>query len=334
MTIRDVAAAAGVSPSTVSKALTGGYKLRPETEDRVREAARRLGFSPNQQARNLLHGRTGTVGMLTSDLNGRFSIPVMMGAEDAFGLGKVSVLLCDARGDAIREQYHLQALLGRRVEGIIALGDTTNTREGLGNLPVPVVYAYRPSSNPPNTSVVTNNVAAGAVAARHLLDLGHRHIGYISGDLSYRAAAERVEGAVDELASRQLELIGGAARYGTWTEEWGRSAIRALVAEHSEIDAVLCGNDSIARGVMDSLREVGKRVPEDISVVGHDNFEVIAVQARPALTTIDMNLEELGRRAARLLFAAIDGDVRPGVQAIPPRLIQRGSTAARTVGGA
>lgn len=329
-TLRDVANLAGVSVATVSKALKGGYKLRPETEHRVRQAAAELDFAPNHLARSLLNGRTGTVGMLTSDLDGRFSIPVMMGAEDAFGLGKVSVLLCDARGDAIREQYHLQTLIGRRVDGLIILGDSTNPRASLGPLPVPAVYAYAPSNEPADISVISDNEAAGALAARHLVEFGRSHIGCIAGDITYQAATDRVEGAVRELTARGRTLVGGGPRYGAWTEEWGRIAINSLLNEAPDIDAVLCGNDSIARGVIDTLRELGRLVPDEISVIGHDNFELIATQTRPPLSTIDMNLEEVGRLAAQLLFDAIDGDVKPGLHSVQTRLVQRGSTSSPT----
>src|SRR6187402_402568 len=109
-TLNDVAKLAGVSIATVSKALNGRSQVRAETRERVQEAAARLNFTPNPLALGLLAGRTGTVGLLTNDLEGRFSLPILMGAEDAFGADSISVLLCDARGDAIREQHHLKAL--------------------------------------------------------------------------------------------------------------------------------------------------------------------------------------------------------------------------------
>src|SRR3981189_2150255 len=116
-TIRDVAALAGVSIGTASKALNGQGKLRDETRERVAAAAPQLGCGPNGLARGLLAGRTYTVGVITTDSFGRFSIPVMLGAEDALGAGQISVLLCDGRGDRIREQHYLRTLLGRRVDG-------------------------------------------------------------------------------------------------------------------------------------------------------------------------------------------------------------------------
>src|SRR3954462_14456870 len=148
-TLADVARLAAVSVATASKALNGRAHVRAETRSRVVEAAERLSFSPNSLARSLLAGRSGTVGLLTSDLEGRFSIPILMGAEDAFGAGRVAVFLCDARGDTIREQHHVQALLNRRVDGLIVVGSSTDPRSSLGrDLPVPVVYVYGSSEDP------------------------------------------------------------------------------------------------------------------------------------------------------------------------------------------
>ena len=146
VTLTDVARLAGVSVATASKALNGRSQVRAETRARVVEAAERLAFSPNALAQSLLAGRTGTVGLLTSDLEGRFSIPILLGAEDAFGADRTSVFLCDARGDAIREQHHVRALLSRRVDGLIVVGARADPRPSLGrSLPVPVVYAYSSS---------------------------------------------------------------------------------------------------------------------------------------------------------------------------------------------
>jgi LacI family transcriptional regulator len=326
-TLRDIAQAVGVSVATVSKALNGREHVRPETRELVQRAARRLNFQPNTLAQGLLAGRTGTVGMVTSDLEGRFSIPVMMGAEDAFGSGSTSVFLCDARGDAIREQHHLRALLARRVDGLIVVGDKTDSRPSLGQLSIPVVYAYAPSDDPNDVSVISDNVDAGRQAAKHLVNCGRRRIAYVSGDVSYAAARDRVQGAVAELGEAKLALIGGEAFYGAWTEEWGRGATRMLLTRFPDIDGVLCGSDQIARGVGDALREAGRNTPADVSVMGHDNWETIATQARPPLSTVDMNLQEVGKVAAELLFGAIDGDRRPGTHAVKCRLIVRGSSA-------
>ena len=328
-TIRDVAERAGVSVATVSKALNGRQHVRSETRENVLRVAHELNFAPNNLAQSLLSGRSGTVGLLTGDLVGRFSLPIMMGVEDAFGAGSISVFLCDARGDAIREQHHLRALLSRRVDGLVVVGTSPDPRPSLGgDLPVPVVYAYAPSDSPSDISVVTDNVAAGQQAAQHLLDCGRRSIAYIAGDHSYSAARDRVAGATSVLADAGQELAGGSALYGAWSEEWGRGATRTLLQRHPDLDGIVCGSDQIARGCLDVLHDLGRAVPADIAVVGHDNWEPVAAHARPPLSTIDMQLDTLGRRAAELLFRAIDGSAEPGIHETTSRLVVRGSTVS------
>ncbi|HET6687056.1 MAG TPA: LacI family DNA-binding transcriptional regulator [Jiangellaceae bacterium] len=326
-TLADVARLAGVSVATASKALNGRDHVRVETRHRVLEAAEQLSFSPNTLARGLLAGRTGTVGLLTSDLEGRFSIPILMGAEDAFGAGKVNVFLCDARDDTIREQHHVQALLSRRVDGLIVVGSRTDPRPSIGrDLPVPVVYAYAPSEDPDELSIICDNVGAGRLAAEHLIACGRTRIAHISGDPRYAAARDRAEGVLAGLADAGLSQVGDV-RYGSWSEGWGRAAAAMLLDRHPEVDAVFCGSDQVARGVIDMVRERGRRIPDDVAVMGFDNWEVLAADARPPLTSVDMNLEEVGRAAARAVFAALDGAPRSGVEALPCRVVIRGSTA-------
>ncbi|WP_127571591.1 LacI family DNA-binding transcriptional regulator [Georgenia faecalis] len=325
-TLADVARAAGVSVATASKALNGRRQVREETRQRVVHAAEELAFRPNVLARQLQKGRSGTIGLVTHDLEGRFSIPTLMGAEDEAGNGEVSVLLCDARGDTLRERYHVQALLGRRVDGLIIVGARPDVRPSLGRLPVPVVYAYAPSEDPDDMSQVCDSVEAGALVAEHLVARGRRRIAVVAGDESYGAARDRVEGATRALARAGLEPAGGRALFGSWDEAWGRTAVETILGLLPDVDAVICGSDQIARGALDTLREHGRRVPEDVAVTGHDNWEVIVAHSRPRLTSVDMNLEELGRRAAARLFAAIEGHPSRGIESVSPRLVARDST--------
>jgi LacI family transcriptional regulator len=218
-------------------------------------------------------------------------------------------------------------LLARRIDGLIVVGDKTDSRPSLGTLPIPVVYAYAPSENPNDISVVSDNVDAGRLAAQHLIRCGRTRIAYISGNVAYVAARDRVAGAVAALGEAGLSLVGGEPFYGAWSEEWGRGAARMLLTRFPDIDGVLCGSDQIARGVSDSLREAGRGIPADVSVMSHDNWEPIATHARPPLSTIDMNLEELGKVAAELLFAAIDGQPDPGQHLVRCRVVPRGSSA-------
>jgi len=333
VTVTDVARLAGVSPGTASKALNGRGSISPDTIRRVREAADRLGYQPNALARGLLSGRTATVGLITTDSFGRFSIPILQGAEDALGPGSVSVLLCDSRDDRIREQHYLRILLERRVDGIIVTGRRQDPREPVGaGLAVPVVYAMTQSTSPADLSLVPDDRQGGELATRHLLSTGRTKIGHITGPTRFAASRLRAQGAEETLAAAGLALAGGGVLHGEWTEEWGRQAADMLLRAAPDTDGIFCGNDQIARGVADTLREAGRQVPDEIALVGFDNWEIIAAACRPPLTTVDMNLRELGRAAAERLLAAIDGQFTPGVERVPCSLVVRESSRARAMG--
>lgn len=327
VTLADVAARAGVSVGTASKALSGSGRMRPETRERVLEAAAALGFVPNRHAQSLHSGRSWTVGLMTTDGIGRFSIPVLLGAEDALGAGKISVLLCDTRGDAIREQHHLRTLIERRVDGIIVTGRRTDPRPpltGLGR--IPTVYALSPSTDPADVSVVSDDPGGARLAVEHLLGLGRTRIAHVTGPAHHAAARDRAAAALGLLERAGLRPASGRAHFGDWSEAWGRRAADAVLRGAPDTDAFFCGNDHIARGVGDTLRERGVRVPEDIAIVGYDNWDTMALGSRPPLTTVDMNLNEIGRIAALRLLAAIDAGVQEsGPRTVPCRLIVRES---------
>lgn len=232
------------------------------------------------------------------------------------------------RGDAKREQQHVDALLSRQVDGLIVVGADTHPRPSLGtNLPVPVVYAYAPSTDPMDVSVTADNAGAAAMAIDHLLACGRRNVAHISGDRAHKSAQDRAQGATAALAAAGASLVGDGALFGSWNEVWGRGAARMLVERHPDIDGILCGSDQVARSVLDALRDMGKNVPADIAVVGLDNREVLASSARPGLTSVDMNLHRIGATAAKSLVNAIDGTPPRGEQTVPCRLVVRGSTA-------
>lgn len=328
-TVTDVAALAGVSPGTVSKALNGRGTLRQETREKVLAAADELGFHPNFVARELLTGRSYLVGVLTTDSIGRFTIPLLAGAEDALGAGQMSMLLCESRGDPIREQHYLQVLLARRVDGIIVTGRSSDRRPSLGrDLPVPVVYALTESDDPEDLSVLHDDQEGAAQAVQHLLDTGRRRIAHVTGPPRHIAVQHRLAGVERALGAAGASLVGDGPLFGEWSEAWGREAASRLLRSGVAFDGVFCASDQIARGLSDGLRENGIRIPQQVGVVGVDNWDVMVDAARPPLTTVDLQLSELGNVAAKRLLAAIDGKpVGGGVERVPCRLIQRQSTA-------
>jgi LacI family transcriptional regulator len=335
VTITDVAVLAGVSPGTASKALNGRGQLKSETRRRVVAAAEQLGFHTNLLARSLLEGRTYTVGVLTTDSFGRFTIPVMLGAEDALAAGQISVLLCDGRGDRIREQHYVRALLGRRVDGLIVTGRTTDPRPSLGrDLPIPVVYARARSDDPEDLSVLHDDQQGAGLAVRHLLATGRRRIAHVTGPERHLAARDRAAGTLAALADAGEPLVLDQPMWGEWSERWGREAATVLMRSGVAFDGVFCGSDQIARGVADALREAGRRVPEEVGLVGVDNWDVMVEACRPPLTTIDLNLSELGHLAATKLLRAIEGHpLEKGVQLMPCRLVTRHSTEMSPASG-
>jgi LacI family transcriptional regulator len=326
-TLTDVAALAGVSVGTASKALKGTGRMRPETRQRVRDAVETLGFRPNLQAQSLHSGRSWTVGLMTTDGIGRFSTPVLLGAEDALGAGKISVLLCDTRGDHFREQHHLQNLMARRVDGIIVTGRRTDPRPPLSGVHagVPVIYALSPSTDPEDISVVSDDEQGCHLAIDHLIATGRTRVAHITGPAHHAAAIDRARVTESCLAAAALPLATGKVHFGEWSEAWGRRAAENVLRMEPETDAFFCGSDQIARGVADTLRERGIAVPDRVAVAGYDNWDTMALAARPALTTIDVDLTEIGRVAALRLLEASGGEPAPGVHRIPGRLVGRES---------
>ena len=193
---------------------------------------------------------------------------------------------------------------------------------------MPVVYAYEPSSDPADVSFTPDNLDSGRMAADHLMSRGRRRIALVNGDPSFAAAQERAQGAREALAAKGLELVGGDGLFGEWSESWGRQCTEMLLTSGQPLDAIIAGNDLVARGVLDQLRESGRHVPADVAVVGFDNWDVLARYSRPPLSSVDMNLVELGRTVAQELSRAIDGSLAPGVRLLPVRMVPRESTAS------
>ena len=324
-TIRDVAKRAGVSISTVSNALNDTGRVNDATRLRVKQIAAEIGFRPNTLARGLLSKRTSTIGILTNDTYGRLTLPMTAGVSEALVGQGVSVFLCATNNDPALAKLHLEALLDKQVDGIIftATRIDVDPPVDLLNLAIPVVYAF--AKGPPESlSFLPDDIQGARLAVQHLMGLSRRNILHITGPEDFRAARLRAKSYQDTIGSDR------AVMYGDWTEEWGHAAVETVfAADDVKPDAIFCGNDQIARGVIDALRDRGLKVPEDVAVVGFDNWEVIAEQTRPALTTIDMELKELGRQAGLAILDLTKGlHIASGTTSIPCRLVVRQTSGA------
>lgn len=327
VTIYDVAKAAQVSIATASKALNDTGRVSEATRDRIKRVAQQLGFRPNSLARSLTSKRSFTVGLLTDDTYGRFTLPVMAGVSEGLIDHGVSVFLCAVDGNPDLARIHVDAMLDKQVDGIIATGKRIDKPlpVDLSHLPVPVVYAL--TAGPAGALTLVPDDRQGAIdAVRHLIAQGRRRIVHVTGPESFEVVRERARAYQDALAAAEAAVAQPNVLYGSWSERWGHEAVSQLWSGPEHPDGVFCGNDQIARGVIDALRERAVAVPADVSIVGFDNWEIVAEQTRPPLTTIDMNLKELGRQAGLALVRFVNGEaVQKGMWKLPCSLIVRAS---------
>ncbi|GCE22924.1 LacI family DNA-binding transcriptional regulator [Dictyobacter kobayashii] len=335
VTIHDVARAAGVTISTVSKALNGQGKLRAETRERVQEVARSLGFRPNDLVQSLIRGSTSTIGFITSDSEGRFSIPLLSGINNVLMQEQISVFLCDTSDDVQREQQHIDLLLAKRVDGFIVSGWKIDARPPLnvGNNRTPIVYACAQVKTPEALCLIPDDEQGGRIAVEHLLQLGRRSIAHITGLFQYESVQSRERGMRQALDAYGVPHSPNKVLSGPWGQRWGYGAARLLLDDpenRRHLDAIFCGSDQIACGVIDALHERGVRVPDDIAIVGFDNWDIFATESRPALTSVNVNLPDLGRQAAQRLLAMIKGgeEQERGIIRLPCSLVVRESSGA------
>jgi len=322
VTLSDVAAAAGVSVGTASRALGATGRVSESTRARVRDTAERLDFHPDALARSFVTGRSATVGVLAEQAVGLFSMPVIIGAAERLGEHGIATLMHNAHAARTDLVAHLKRLKARRVDALLVVGDTpdiTDLAEAL-EFPAPMIFTNIEPTPSRRLVVTSDEHQAGVIATEHLLGLGRTRIAHITAASALPAVARRAEGVVESLAQRGLRPVGGAPVHGAYSQAWGREAVRLLVDAGESFDGVVAGNDEIALGVMAALAEVGLRVPEDVAVVGHDNQRRHVLGAGLDLTSVDPRLVDVGRAAADALLAAIAGEQLEPIVRVPGAL--------------
>jgi LacI family transcriptional regulator len=327
-TIHDVARAAGVSISTVSKALNNSGSLRKETRERVAAVASELGFRPNDLAQALHRGQSFTVGLISNDSFGRFTMPIMEGLENVLAAERIAVFMCNATDDPERERQHLEQLMAKRVDGLVFTARRADRRPvvsvNLGDLPT--VFVFSQSDDPASFCLLPDDEGGARMATEHLIALGRRRIAHVTGPERFEAVRLRHDGYRAALAEAGLAEQPGHFLTGDWSEQWGREAAdRLMGGAHAPPDAILAGNDQIARGLLDALRDRGVAVPADVAVVGFDNWEVMAAAARPPLTSVDTKLYALGQEAGHRIIRMVRGERFSGVVRLPCALVVRES---------
>ncbi len=329
VTIRDVAARAGVSSTTVSHVINDTRPVSAELRARVESAMAELGFQPNALARSLRRKRTHTLGMIVPDSANPFFAEVGRGIEDTSFAAGYSTILCNSDGDRARELLYLDLLVQKQVDGVLLVptGDYAELAAKLRTRNIPVVVIDRDVSDAPIDRVHIDNVAGGYLATCHLLDLGHRRIGYIGGPPHLSSVPNRSAGYLRALQEAGLPVDDRLLVAGNFRDFGGYGGAQALFALPDPPTAIFAGNDLMAIGVLAAARDAGIAVPDDLSIVGFDDIH-LAGYINPPLTTVAQPKYELGVIAAELLLARLgEPDLPPQRRLLQAQLVVRQSTA-------
>jgi LacI family transcriptional regulator len=331
-TIREVACAAGVSSTTVSHVINETRFVSEVVRTRVLDAIKDLGYQPNVLARSLRRGETRTIGLILPDSANPFFAEIGRCIEAAAFDFDYSVVLCNSEGNLRREQHYTEVLTTKQVDGIVfvAAGDHANSLSILLDRGLPFVLIDRDLPDVKADTVLGDNHQGGYLATRHLLALGHRQIGCISGPSNVTPSAQRVTGYRQALTEVALPIEESLILRGNFHPESGWAAASKLLRRPTPPTAIFACNDLMAIGVIRAAADAGRRIPEDLAVVGFDDIELSAFTA-PPLTTVRQPTTDMGRRAVKLLTDRISSRELPHRREIlPPTLTIRKSCGGRT----
>jgi LacI family transcriptional regulator len=327
VTIRDVAAQAGVSVATVSKVINGRYGVAAATNARVQQVIEQLGYEASLVAQSLRNHRTNVIGVLVTDIE-PFSAELLKGAAEAIRGSGFELVVYSAGGLAREKQgwegRYLSRLSGTLIDGALLVTPTVvEARYG-----TPIV-AVDPHTGPTDLPTIdSDNLHGGRIATEHLLSLGHRRIGLLAGRPDLESARLREDGYRAALAAAGEEVDPALIVPGDFHPAPAREAARRLLTLPDRPTAVFAANDWSAITLMDVAAGLGLRIPEDLSVIGFDNIPESAL-THPALTTVHQPIQEMGRLAMGLLVRLIDGDAGPAPmhRTLPTSLVVRQSTS-------
>ncbi len=331
ITIKDVAQRAGVSPTTVSHVINETRFVSGDLRARVLEAMEELNYQPSAVARSLRRKTTHTIGMMVPDSSNPFFAEVARGIEDTSFDQGYSVILCNSDGDMEKEQFYINVLVEKRVDGIIfvAAGGSAQHIRSLLERDMPLVVVDREIAGVEVDSVLTDNLQGGYLATKHLIELGHRRIGCITGPSDLTPSAERVIGHKRALTEHNLAANENLILKGDFQYESGYKAVHEFLAMNEPPTAVFACNDLMAVGAISGVRKQGQRVPEDLAIVGFDDI-ALASFTNPPLTTVAQPKYEMGILAAQMLMERIkDKTMLPRRHLLETTLVVRESCHPR-----
>ncbi|MER0240215.1 LacI family DNA-binding transcriptional regulator [Fulvimarina sp. MAC8] len=324
--LEDVARAAGVSTATVSRCLNEPGKVTEKTREKVLRTVETLGYTPNFGGRALASRRTYTVGAVIPTMENAIFARGLQAFQEALAEDGITLLVASSGYDTRQEEAQIRALVSRGADGILLIG-TARSRgatDFLRRLAIPYVIAWS-ISDPNETCVGFDNVAAARMIAERVIALGHRKIAMISGLTAMNdRASGRVQGVRMALADAGLDIDGFRVEESKYAFDAAGSAFECLMKSADSPTAVICGNDVLGVGAIAKARALGLRVPEDVSITGFDDIDVSAI-IDPPLTTVHVPHQRMGVAAAKALLGLIDNQSVDRVQEIETMIVERGS---------
>lgn len=328
VTIRDVAGEAGVSIKTVSRVLNDEPRVTPGTAEKVTEAAARLGYQPNVLARGLRGGRTRTIGLIIADVANPFFADCCKAIEQVATRYDHALILCASAENPESERSYVDLLSRRRIDGLLiapATDEVGHLRQKISGLPV--VTFDRPAEGLETDTVIVSNRKGAREATQHLIGHGCKRVAFIGDYGQIYTANKRLDGYMQAMQEADLEPV---YRMESNTISAARMAAVSLLEGHPDLDAFLGGNSLITAGILHAVENAGMSIPESISVIGFDDFELVSV-LRPDLTVVRQPTQQLGHIAAELLLGRLDHSIDGGArrEVLPTELLVRGSCGCR-----
>ncbi|WP_214413703.1 LacI family DNA-binding transcriptional regulator [Sphaerisporangium fuscum] len=331
VSIKEVAAQAGVSPGTVSNVLNRPHKVAAETRSRVEQVIRELGFVRHGSASTLRAGHSRTIGLSVIDIGNPFFTDVAAGVEDMASELGYAVILGNSSGDRVKEERNLHVFAEQRVRGLLITpsGEDPRRLDVIRDRGISVVLVDHPAHRPDQCSVAVNDNTGGRLAAGHLIDGGATRLAYVTGPLTMRQCAERMSGAEQALAAAGLDPATALSviEMPAMNARAGQRAAEKLAGGGRLPDAVFCANDLLALGLLRGLLQAGVRVPDDVALIGYDDID-FAAASTVSLSSIRQPTYRLGRIATELLLDECDNPESHAHQQImfQPELVAREST--------
>jgi LacI family transcriptional regulator len=309
VTMADVAREADVSVMTVSRVVNEKGEVSPATRQRVLEVIEQLGYRPSAIARGLATQRTCSVGLVMPDVANPFFSDVAHGVEHVAYAEGYNIFLCNTDEDPQRELSVLQSLEEKQVDGVVLCSsrlDDSELEAALAHHPAAVLVNRRFEGGGVVGSALIDDEAGGRLATQHLLQAGHRAVGFLAGPLASRSSRQRSKGYRAALTAAALPHNPDWTRHCSPSVQSGRETTRHLLTAHPELTALFCYNDLVAVGVLQACSDLGRQVPDDLAVIGFDDI-LLAALVIPSLTTCRVPRYELGAQAMRLLLDQING---------------------------